>query len=54
MIRQTLRKKEKKEKAAVGCAPEAITLRFGTAPRTLQRFLESIKWNEHRMRERCQ
>lgn len=33
---------------------EAIALRFDTAPRTLQRFLESIKWNEHRMRDRCQ
>jgi hypothetical protein len=33
---------------------EAIALRFGTAPRTLQRFLESIKWNEERLRERCQ
>src|SRR5260370_22504101 len=33
---------------------EAIALRFGTAPRTLQRFLESINWNEHRMRDRCQ
>ena len=33
---------------------EAIGLRFGTAPRTLQRFLESIKWDEGRLRERCQ
>jgi len=33
---------------------EAIALRFDTAPRTLQRFLESIKWNEHRMRDQCQ
>jgi len=33
---------------------EAIGLRFQTAPRTLQRFLESIKWNEERLRERCQ
>ena len=33
---------------------EAIALRFGTAPRTLQRFLESIKWNETRLRDRCQ
>ncbi len=33
---------------------EAIALEFGEAPRTLQRFLESIKWNEERMRNRCQ
>jgi SRSO17 transposase len=33
---------------------EAIALRFGMAPRTLQRFLESIKWNEQRLRDRCQ
>jgi SRSO17 transposase len=33
---------------------EAIGLRFGRAPRTLQRFLESIKWNEERLRDRCQ
>lgn len=33
---------------------EAIALQFGTAPRTLQRFLESIKWDEERMRDRCQ
>lgn len=33
---------------------EAIGLRFGTAPRTLQRFLESIKWNEELLRTRCQ
>ncbi len=33
---------------------EAIALRFGTAPRTLQRFLESIKWNEEVLRDRCQ
>lgn len=33
---------------------EAIALRFGTAPRTLQRFLESIKWNEEKLRDRCQ
>jgi SRSO17 transposase len=33
---------------------EAIALRFGTAPRTLQRFLESIKWNETELRDRCQ
>jgi SRSO17 transposase len=33
---------------------EAIGLRFGAAPRTLQRFLESIKWNEEQLRDRCQ
>ncbi len=33
---------------------EAIALRFRLAPRTLQRFLESIKWNEGRLRNRCQ
>lgn len=33
---------------------EAIALKFGTAPRTLQRFLESIKWDEERVRDRCQ
>ena len=33
---------------------EAIALRFGTAPRTLQRFLESIKWDESRLRDQCQ
>ena len=33
---------------------EAIALTFNTAPRTLQRFLESIKWNEERLRDRCQ
>lgn len=33
---------------------EAIALRFGTAPRTLQRFLESIKWDEEKLRDRCQ
>ena len=33
---------------------EAIALQFGTAPRTLQRFLESIKWNEEQLRDRCQ
>ena len=27
---------------------EAIALKFDAAPRTLQRFLESIKWNERR------
>ena len=33
---------------------EAIALAFGKAPRTLQRFLESIKWNAQRLRDRCQ
>lgn len=33
---------------------EAIALEFNTPPRTLQRFLESIKWDEERLRDRCQ
>lgn len=33
---------------------EAIALSQGTAPRTLQRFLESIKWDEEALRNRCQ
>ena len=33
---------------------EAIALRFGKAPRTLQRFSESIKWDEEKLRNRCQ
>lgn len=33
---------------------EAIALKFDTCPRTLQRFLESIKWDEERLRDRCQ
>lgn len=33
---------------------EGIALRFGKAPRTLQRFLESIKWDEEKLRDRCQ
>jgi SRSO17 transposase len=33
---------------------EAMALKFGAAPRTLQRFLESIKWDEERLRDRCQ
>jgi SRSO17 transposase len=33
---------------------EAIALKFDAAPRTLQRFLESIKWNEEKLRDRCQ
>jgi len=33
---------------------EAIALEFQTAPRTLQRFLESIQWDEDKLRDRCQ
>lgn len=33
---------------------EAIALKFRTAPRTLQRFLESIQWDEEKLRDRCQ
>jgi SRSO17 transposase len=33
---------------------EGIALEFGVAPRTLQRFLESIKWNEEEFHDRCQ
>ncbi len=33
---------------------EPIALAAGTPPRTLQRFLESIRWDEHRMRDRTQ
>ena len=33
---------------------EAMALRFKTAPRTLQRFLEWIKWDEEKLRDRCQ
>ncbi len=33
---------------------ESIALQFKTAPRTLQRFLESIKWDEEKLRDRCQ
>jgi SRSO17 transposase len=33
---------------------ETIALRFTTAPRTLQRFLETIKWDEEKLRDRCQ
>lgn len=33
---------------------ESIALRFGKAPRTLQRFLELIKWDEEKLRDRCQ
>jgi SRSO17 transposase len=33
---------------------EAIALQSGTAPRTLQRFLESVQWDEQKLRDRCQ
>jgi SRSO17 transposase len=33
---------------------EAIALEFGKAPRTLQRFVESIKWEETEVRDECQ
>lgn len=33
---------------------EAIALRQGVAPRTLQRFLESIKWDHDEVLRRCQ
>ena len=33
---------------------EAIALEFGKAPRTLQRFVESIKWDEAGVRDDCQ
>src|SRR4030081_3634666 len=33
---------------------EAIALEFGKAPRTLQRFVESIKWDEMGVRDSCQ
>lgn len=33
---------------------EAMALRQGVAPRTLQRFLESVKWDEGRLRDTCQ
>lgn len=33
---------------------ETIALKFATAPRTLQRFLETIKWDEEKLRDRCQ
>ena len=32
---------------------EGIALQFGTPPRTLQRFLESVKWDEEKMLDRC-
>jgi SRSO17 transposase len=33
---------------------EAIALEFGKSPRTLQRFVESIKWDEAGVRDECQ
>ena len=33
---------------------EAIALEFGKAPRTLQRLVESIKWDEMGLRDECQ
>ena len=33
---------------------EAIALEMGRAPRTLQRFAESIKWDEEGVRDDCQ
>lgn len=33
---------------------EAIALEFGKPPRTLQRFVESIKWDEVGVRDACQ
>ena len=33
---------------------EGIALEFGEAPRTLQRFLESIKWDEEKFHDCCQ
>ena len=33
---------------------EAMALELGTAPRTLQRFVESIKWDESGVRHDCQ
>jgi SRSO17 transposase len=33
---------------------EGIALEFGQAPRTLQRLLESIKWDEEKLHDRCQ
>ena len=33
---------------------EAMALERGTAPRTLQRFVESIKWDETGVRDDCQ
>lgn len=33
---------------------EPIALKAGTPPRTLQRFLESVRWDEQRLRDRIQ
>ena len=33
---------------------EAIALESDTPPRTLQRFLESVKWDESGVRDKCQ
>jgi SRSO17 transposase len=33
---------------------EAIALKFGRKPRTLQRFLELVKWDEEHLRDKCQ
>ena len=33
---------------------EPMAIRAGIPPRTLQRFVESIKWNEQKLRDRCQ
>jgi SRSO17 transposase len=33
---------------------EAIALEYGKSPRTLQRFLETVKWNETGVRDECQ
>lgn len=33
---------------------EAVALAQNVAPRTLQRFLETIQWDEQRLRDRCQ
>lgn len=33
---------------------EAMALEFQCPPRTLQRFLESVKWDEQQLRDRCQ
>jgi len=33
---------------------EPMAVQAGIAPRTLQHFLESVKWDEEKMRDRCQ
>jgi hypothetical protein len=33
---------------------EAIAMEFDTSPRTLQRLLESVKWDEGAVRDQCQ